>query len=106
LFRASNFDLKFSLSSVSFFTLGKEGLCRVSKKTLGKEGTLPSVKKTLGKEVFAECFFYTRQSTLFAECFILPSVFSLALGKEALCRVPEKKTLGKPLDTRQRAGFR
>jgi hypothetical protein len=37
-------------------------------------------------------FFNTRQRTLFAECFFLPGVFSLALGKEALCRVPEKNT--------------
>jgi hypothetical protein len=27
----------------------------------------------------------------FAECFILPSVFCVTLGKELLCRVPEKK---------------
>jgi hypothetical protein len=29
--------------------------------------------------------------SFFAECFILPSVFCVTLGKELLCRVPEKK---------------
>ena len=70
--------------------------------------SLPSVKeKHSAKRVLcrqAECFFDTRQRTLFDECFSLPSVLFLALVKEALCRVPEK-TLGKPLDTRQRTGF-
>jgi hypothetical protein len=45
----------------------KKSLCRVS------------TKKTLGKAVFASVF-------------SLPSVDSLALSKELLCRVPEKNT--------------
>ena len=50
--------------------------------------SLPSVKKTLGKPPLYRVFF-------------LPSVFSAALGKDLVCRVPEKihlaniKTLGK-----------
>jgi hypothetical protein len=68
--------------------------------------SLPSVgKKTLDKELFAECYIFdTRQrsslpsvkkhsiKSFFAECFILPRVFCVALGKELLCRVPEKNT--------------
>jgi hypothetical protein len=33
----------------------------------------------------------TRQRGLFTKCIFLPSAFDLALGKELLCRVPEKK---------------
>jgi hypothetical protein len=61
-------------------TLGKETLCRVSK-----------IKHSA--------------KSFFAECFLLPRVFCVALGKELLCRVPEK-TLGKECGTRQRAKFR
>ena len=45
--------------------------------------------------------FDTRQTPLFAECFFFPSVFKIALGKEFVCRVPERihsaniKTLSK-----------
>jgi hypothetical protein len=48
-------------------------------------------KETLGKEALRQVFF-------------LPSVF-LALGKELLCRVPEKKHSANHLHS-QRAGFR
>jgi len=75
-FKASKFDLKFSLPSV-FLALDKEGLCRVSKKTLGKEDSLLSAKKTLlalGKEstllsVFCRVFFFWPSAKkLFVDC--------------------------------------
>ena len=66
-FRASKFDLKFSLPSI-FFTRQRKSLPSV-KKTLSKEGSLPSAKKTLGTEGLCQVFFGTRQRILFAECF-------------------------------------
>jgi hypothetical protein len=59
---------------VSFFTLGKEFLCRVFFfSTLGKD----LGKKHSAKKLFAECFiFYTWQRVSF-----------FTLGKEFLCRV-------------------
>ena len=60
LFRASNFDLKFSLSSVFFWHSAKKVFVEY-KKTLGKEGFLPSllsVKKTLGKEPSLSSIFF------------------------------------------------
>jgi hypothetical protein len=60
-------------------------------------------KKHSAKRIFAECQKKHSAKALFAECFFSPSVFVLALGKESLCRVPEKlhsakqKTLGKDL---------
>jgi len=105
LFRASNFDLKIFFAECFFLHSAKRVFAECQKTTLGKEGSLPSVKKTLGKEGLCRVFFfYTRRRTLFVKCF-LPSVFSLALGKEALCRMPEKKnsanhyTLGKEPDS-------
>jgi hypothetical protein len=86
LFIALIFSLKFFLPSIFFLTRGKEGLCRVSKKTLDKEGSLPSVKKTLGKDLLCRVFFLTRGKEP-----SLPSILFVALGKEALCRVSEKK---------------
>jgi hypothetical protein len=73
--------------------------------------SLPSVnKKTLSKDCFTECQIWHSAKKLFAECqiwhsakqslpsvFSLPSVDSLALGKELLCRVLEKKHSAKSL---------
>ena len=83
-------------------TLGKSALCRVlgedTRQRVNGGGPLPSVRRiTLGKASFAEC--YCSTSLPSASC--LPSAFSLALGKQPLCRVPDKKhsakfgTLGK-----------
>jgi hypothetical protein len=66
-------------------TLGKELFAECHKYNTRQINSLPSVKnKTLGKE-------------LLAECFLLPRVFCVALGKELLCRVPEKKHSAKNL---------
>ena len=51
-FRAWKFYLKFSLPSVSFLTLGKEGLCRVSKKN--------TLQKIFKFKKFKDCFCMTR----------------------------------------------
>jgi hypothetical protein len=40
---------------------------------------------------------HSAKSFFFAECFLLPRVFCVALGKELLCRVPEKKHSAKNL---------
>jgi hypothetical protein len=55
---------------------------------------LSSVKnKTLGRETFFRVSKIKHSAkSFFAECFILSSVFCVALGKELLCRVPEKNT--------------
>jgi len=50
-FRASKFNLKVSLPSVYFLTLGKEALCRVLFLTLGKEAFAECFSLTLGKEL-------------------------------------------------------
>ena len=64
--------------------------------------SLPSAKKkTLGKPPLCRVFFLTLGKPPFCRVFFLPSVFSAALGKELVCRVPKRihsaniKTLGK-----------
>jgi hypothetical protein len=60
-----------------------------------------SKKKTLGKETLCRVSKIKHSAkSFFAECFLLPRVFCVALGKELLCRVPEK-TLGKEYGTRK-----
>jgi hypothetical protein len=88
------YDLKIIFAECVKKTLGKELLCRVSKQGTRQRASLPSVlKKALGKELLYRVSKKgARQRP--------------ALGKEALCRVPEKKTLGKIFDTRQRSFFR
>jgi hypothetical protein len=65
----------------------------------------------LGKEAFAECFFYTRQRNFFAKCFLFDTrqsllgfteCFLFGTRQNLLCRVPEKKTLGKASGTRKK----
>jgi len=75
LFRASNFDLKFSLPSVSFFALGKKGSLPSVKKNIRQRGFFAECqKKHSAKRVFAECFFLTLGKTLGKEP-SLPNVF-------------------------------
>ena len=99
-----------SLSSARKKALGKDAFCRVPKNKLGKmpvcrvskKGTrqrriLPSAEKWHSvKYIFAECREKTLGKAIFAECFFLPSVFYLALGKDRLCRVPDKIHSAKP----------
>jgi hypothetical protein len=59
--------------------------------TLGKEPFAECQKKTLGKETLCRVLKIKHSAkSFFAECFLL----------QALCRVPEIKTLGKEYDTR------
>jgi hypothetical protein len=74
---------KSSLPSVVLVTLGKEPFAECKKKTLGKK-TLCRVSKIKHSA-----------KSFFAECFLLPRDFCVALGKELLYRVPEKKHLAK-----------
>jgi hypothetical protein len=89
----------------------KLSLPSVGKKHSTKS-SLPSVVfVTLDKELFAECQKNIRQKktlcrvskikhsakSFFAECFLLPRVFCVALGKELLCQVPDKKHSAKNL---------
>jgi hypothetical protein len=83
---------KLYLPSVGEKTLDKElfaeccicdtrqrAFCRVSKKDTRQRNSLPSVKnKTLGKKLLRRVFSFTEG-------------FFVALGKELICRVPEKK---------------
>jgi hypothetical protein len=72
----------------------------VQKKTLGKELLCRVPKKQSVKTFLAEYFFTLGKEDL-CRVFFLPSVFNLALYKELLYRVPEKKTFGKSFSTRQ-----
>ena len=73
-----------SLPSVRKKALDKDVFCRVTKNSTRQNTSLPSArKKALGKYVFCRVFF-------------LPSVFYLALGKDRLCRVPNKIHSAKP----------
>jgi hypothetical protein len=66
------------------------------------KSSLPSVKKTLGKETLCRVSKIKHLTkSFFAECFLLPRVFYEVLGKEFLCRAPEK-TLSKIFGIRQR----
>jgi hypothetical protein len=69
----------------------QRALCRVLYLWHLAKSSLPSVKKHLA--IFAECQKIKHSAkSFFAECFLLPRVFCVALGKELLCRVPEKNT--------------
>jgi hypothetical protein len=69
----------------------KLSLPSVGKKHSAKSSLLSVVFVTLGKEPFVECQKRHSAKSFFTECFLLPRVFCVALGKELLCRVPEKK---------------
>ena len=77
---------------------GKMPLCRVPEKGTRQRRILPSTEKWHSvKYIFAECWKKnTRQSHLCRVFFFLPSVFYLALGKDRLCRVPDKIHSAKP----------
>jgi hypothetical protein len=77
--------LKLSLPSVGKKTLGKELFAECCIFDTRQRNSLPSVKnKTLGKELLRRVFSFTEG-------------FCVALGKELLCRVPEKKHSAKYL---------
>ena len=95
-------------------TLGKSPLCRVSgedtRQRVNDGGPLPSVlvcrvpdtRQTWSLSSVIVCrVLGTRQTTSLPSASSLPSAFSLALGRQPLCRVPDKKhsaksgTLGK-----------
>ena len=99
---------------VSKMTLDKSPLCRVSgedtRQRVNGGGPLPSVlvcrvpdtRQTWSLPSVIVCrVLGTRQTTSLSCASCLPSAFSLALGKQPLCRVPNKKhsaksgTLGK-----------
>jgi hypothetical protein len=82
------------LPNVQNKTLGTGTLFRVSKIKQSANTFLPSVKnKTLGKETHCRVSKIKHSAkSFFAECLFLQRVFCLALGKELLCRVPEKNT--------------
>ena len=68
------------------------------KKDTRQRRILPSAEKWhSAKYFFAKCRKKTLGKAIFVECFFLPSVFYLALGKDRLCRVPDKIHSAKPL---------
>ena len=101
-------------------TLGKSPLCQVSGEDTWQRvngGCRPLTAAALCRVFrFAECptlgkpglcrVLGTRQTTSLPSVSCLPSAFPLALGKQPLYRVPDKKALGKVWDTRQRSRLR
>jgi hypothetical protein len=83
----------------------EKSLCRVSTKKHSAKRFLPSAKSDTRqissflstKSFFAECQIWHYAKTSLPSVSSLPSVDSLALGKELLCRVPEKKHSAKSL---------
>ena len=65
--------------------LGKDAFCHVPKNSARQNTYLSSVRKRHSVK------------TYFVECFFLPSIFYLALGKDRICRVPDKIYSAKPL---------
>ena len=81
-----------SLSSVKK-TLGKEASLPSVKKNTRQRASLPSVKKkhSAKKLLCRVSKKNTRQRASLPSVFFFAECFCSALGKEALCRVPEKK---------------
>ena len=86
-----------SLLSARKTALGKDAFCRVPKNSTRQNTYLSSTRKRhSAKTHFAVCRKITLGKDAFCRVFFLPSVFYLALGKDRLCRVPDKIHSAKP----------
>jgi len=79
-----------------FFGTRQRSLFAECQKTLGKEASLPSAYKNTRQKGLCRVFFLALSKKASSPSVFLPCVF-LAFGKEALCRVLERKHSAKYL---------